>query len=132
MELLKTITGKVVAGAVALGVIAGGISWWQMDPDTRHAIWTGTGRILGWLGLVLVVPWATFFLSTWVAKYERNSAGAALVAAYTLIEAILLGWMFHWAFSHSVAGWVMFAVGVLLAAVYNLFACDWIAERFGG
>ena len=54
MELLKTVTGKVVGGAVALGVIAAAITWWQMDPTTRERILTGTGRILMWLGIVLV------------------------------------------------------------------------------
>lgn len=129
MGLLKTITGKVVAGIAGLGVIAGGISWWQMDPSSKDAIWTTIGRCLGWLGLVLILPWATFFLSTWVGRYQRNSAGAALVAGYTMAEAVILAWLFHWSIS-GVAAWVFFAVGVLLAAVYNLFTCDWIAEKF--
>ena len=38
MDLLKTVTGKVVAGAVALAVIAGGISWWRMDEATRQML----------------------------------------------------------------------------------------------
>ena len=37
MELLKTVTGKVVSGAVALAVVAAGISWWRMDEATRVA-----------------------------------------------------------------------------------------------
>ena len=55
MEFLKTIGGKVITGLVSLAVIAGAISWYEMDPGTRHGIVTGTGRILGWLGIVLVL-----------------------------------------------------------------------------
>src|SRR5262245_28075874 len=80
MEFLKTITGKVVAGFVGLAVIAGGISWWQMDPDTRGMLVSGTGKIVGWLLLVLVVPWATFFVIGRIGKMESNLAGAVLVA----------------------------------------------------
>ena len=36
---------------------------------------TGTGRILSWLGIVLVVPWATFAIIGRVAKFESNAAG---------------------------------------------------------
>jgi hypothetical protein len=84
------VTGKVVAGAVALAVIAAGISWWQMDEATRQMLLSGTGKIVSWLLVVLFVPWATFFLTTWVAKRESNAAGAALVATYTVLEAVLL------------------------------------------
>lgn len=130
MDLLKSVTGKVVAGAVALAVVAGGISWWRMDESTRQALLSGTGRIVSWLGIVLLLPWATFFLTTWVARRERNSAGAALVAGYTIVEAVLLGWLFGWEVPGATA-WTFFVVGVLLAGVYNLLVCDWIAERLG-
>src|SRR5678809_187809 len=96
MDLLKSVTGKVVAGAVALAVVAAGISWWQMDEATRQMLLSGSGKIVSWLLVVPFAPWATFFLTTWVAKRESNAAGAALVAAYTVIEALLLAWLFHW------------------------------------
>ena len=128
MELLKTVTGKVVGGAVALGVIAAGITWWQTDPETKQRIWTGTGRILMWLGIVLVVPWATFFLSARVAKWESNLAGGALVLAYSIAEAVLLAWLFGWSIEGA-SQWTFFLLGFLLACVYNLFTCDWIAEK---
>ena len=128
MELLKTVTGKVVGGAVALGVIAAGITWWQMDPDTRQRILTGTGRIMMWLGIVLVVPWATFFLSARVAKLESNLAGGALVLAYSIAEVVLLAWLFDWKIEGA-SQWTFFLLGFLLACVYNLFTCDWIAEK---
>ena len=128
MDLLNSVTGKVVGGAVALAVVAGGISWWRMDDGTRQMLLTGTGRIVSWLGIVLLLPWATFFVTGWVARRESNAAGAALVAAYTIAEAVLLAWLFHWQVPGATA-WTFLIVGTLFAGVYNLLTCDWIAEK---
>lgn len=128
MEFLKSIGGKIITGLVALAVIAGAVSWYEMDPATRHEIVGGTGRILGWLGIVLVLPWATFFLIGQVARQESNLAGALLVLGYTAIEAVLLAWLFSW-HVHGATAVTFFGAGVLVAGAYNLFACDWIAEK---
>src|SRR5580765_2562467 len=126
MDFLKSVTGKVVSGMVALAVIAAAISWWRADESTKHMLLSGTGKIISWLGIVLIVPWATFFLIGRVAKYDNNMAGAVLVGAYTLIEAVLLAWLFSWHVPGATA-WTFFILGGLFAAVYNLFTCDWIA-----
>lgn len=130
MDFLKTITGKIVTGLVALAVIAAAISWWQMEPQTRQMIVSGTGKIVGWFLTVLILPWATFFITTRVAKYDSNLAGAMLVLALTLLEVLLLGWLFNWNISGA-AGWTFLIVGGLVAGAYNLLVCDWIAERLG-
>jgi hypothetical protein len=130
MEFLKTISGKVITGFIVLAVIAGGISWWQMDPDTRHMLVTGTGKILAWLGIVLFLPWVSFLLIARVAKLDSNAAGAALVATYTIIETIVLLWLFNWQMPGATA-WTFVIVGGLFAGAYNLFTCDWIAEKVG-
>ena len=128
MDLLKGIAGKIAAAVAALAVIAGGISWWQMEPATRHAIATDTGRLVGWSLVVLLVPWAIFWIISWVAKMDSNRAGALLILIVTAIEATVLGWLFGFAV-HGATAWTLFAAGVPVAAVYNLFACDWIAEK---
>lgn len=130
MDFLKTVGGKIVAGLVALAAIVSGISWWQTDAATRQSILSGTGKIGGWLGVVLLVPWASFFVIARVAKMERNAAGAALVLGYTAIEAGVLAWLFDWSIAGGTA-WVFYAAAVLLAGVYNLLTCDWIAEKVG-
>jgi hypothetical protein len=128
MEFLKGIAGKVISGAVALVVVAGGISWWRMDPATRHMLLAGTGRIVSWFGIVLLAPWATFFVSSWVGRKRSNLAGGLLVSGYTLLEVLLLLWLFSWSIPGP-AAWTFVALGGLVAAVYNLFTCDWIAEK---
>jgi FtsH-binding integral membrane protein len=128
MDFLKTVTGKVISGIAGLVIVLAGISWWRMDPGTKQALLSGTGKILSWFGIMLLVPWATFFVIGWVARTEKNAAGAALVLAYTLLEALLLAWLFEWRLPGATA-WSFFAVGTLVAGVYNLLVCDWIAEK---
>lgn len=128
MEFLKTTAGKVISGIVALMVVAVAISWWRMDEATRQMLVSGTGKIVAWFGIVLLVPWATFFIIGWVARLESNLAGGLLVAGFTLLEVLLLLWLFDWSIAGP-AAWTFVAFGGLVAAVYNLFACDWIAEK---
>src|SRR5262245_30187963 len=96
MEFLKSVTGKIVTGLVALAVVAGGISWWSADQSTRDMLISGSGKITGWFGIVLVLPWATFFLTRLAAQRDSNMAGAVLVMCYTIPELVLLAWLFNW------------------------------------
>jgi len=128
MDLLKTIAAKLITGFIVLAVIAAGISWWQMEPQTRHVLMSGTGRILAWLGIVLFLPWVSFFLIGRVAKMQSNLAGGLLVAAYTLVEVVVLAWLFDWNVPGATA-WTFLIFAGLFAGVYNLFTCDWIAEK---
>lgn len=129
MELLKKIASIVIGGAVALGVVVGAISWFQMSPDDRSAILGTVGRVLAWLGIVLVLPWATYFVTTAAARLESNRAGAALVAGYTLVDLAILAWLMKFTLPQSTTLGVLIVLGLLVALAYNLLACDWIAER---
>jgi hypothetical protein len=128
MDLLKGMAGKIMTGVVALAVIVGAITWWSMDAASRQAIVAGTGRITAWFGIVVLLPWATFFVIAPVAKRESNLAGGILVAGYTVIELLLLFWLFEWKIDGA-AAWTFVCLGGLVAAVYNVFTCDWIAEK---
>ena len=128
MDFLKGVAGKVVTGMVALAVIATAVSWFQMDSDSRAALLTGTGRVVAWLGVVLIVPWASFPMIGRVGRMDSNAAGATLVLLYTAAEAVVLAWLFEWSIGGA-APWVFFAAATLFAGVYNLFAFDWIAEK---
>jgi len=128
MDFLKTVTGKVVSGFVGLAVVIAGIAWWRTDPETRSMLLAGTGKIVSWIGIVALMPWATFFIIGWVGRLRSNGAGAALVFVYTLLETLLLLWLFGWSLPGPTA-WTFFAVGALVAGVYNLLVCDWLAEK---
>ncbi|MBV8781538.1 MAG: hypothetical protein JO353_09085 [Phycisphaerae bacterium] len=128
VDLLKSVAGKLVTGAVALAVIAGAIAWFQASPDVRSEWIGGAGKAVAWLGTVLVVPWIGFALVGWVARMESNAAAAVLVGSLALLEALALAWLFNW-HVHGGTAWAFFVLSVLFAAAYNLFACDWIAEK---
>ena len=135
MDFLKTVGGKIVGGLVSVAVIAMAITWWQMDRASRDQVLTGTGHffhwifvVVGWILIVGALPWVTFFVIGWVNRFEHNVAGALLVLAYTALEAVILAWLFHWSI-HGGTAIVFFSAATLLAAAYNLFACDWIAEK---
>jgi hypothetical protein len=128
MKLLESVTSKIVAGVMGLGVVVGGITWWQTPPATRDAILTSLGHFLAWCGVVLVGPWAGVLLVGWVAKKDTNLAGGLLVGGMTLAEAVLLAWLDGWHIGGA-AAWVFFLMCVLVAGAYNLLICDWLAER---
>src|SRR2546423_1185892 len=117
VEFLKTIFGKLVTGAVGLAVIAAPLPSWRTGQSTRQMLLGGTGKIIAWLGIVILIPWVTFFLTTWAARKESNVAGALLVACYTLPEWALLAWMFNWRIPGATA-WTFLVVGMLFAAAY--------------
>lgn len=128
MDFLKSIGGKIVTGLIALLVIGAAIAWFQAAPETRER-WVSTfGRAIGWSVIVLIVPWVCFMVIGRVARMRSNAAGATLVLGITLLETLLLAWLFHFSINGTL-GWIFVIAGVLIAAVYNVFACDWIAER---
>ena len=128
MDLLKKLATMLAGGLIGLGAIAGGIAWYQMTPDARSAVTSTVLRILAWLGVVVIAPFATWFVTSWIAKKESNALGAILVFTYTAIEAVALFWLLGWTVTGSTA-WMFVALGLLISAAYNLLACDWIADR---
>ncbi len=128
MEMFKNISTTLIGMAMGLVVVVCAISWWRMDESSRHAIVSSAGKILAWLGVVLFLPWPTFFISGWVARKDNNVAGAVLVLTYSVVEIVALLWLFHWSIAGATA-WTFLAAAGLFAAVYNLLTCDWIAEK---
>jgi len=128
MDLLKTVTGKIVGGIALLVVVIAAISWWRMDEATKDLFIGGTARIVAWLLVVAVWPWVTFGVIKRVDRMDSNAAGAVLVGAYTALQAALLLYLFRGQ-PFGPTAWTFFGAAVLIAAVYNLLACDWIAER---
>jgi hypothetical protein len=126
--MLGGFVSRVAAGVVTVGLLGGGFAWYQLNPDGFHAALGSAGRALAWLALVGVAPFATFFLTAKAAKMDSNAAGAALVAGYTLVEAVLLLWLFGWSVSGAFQ-WTLFLLGVLTSVAYNLLVCDWLAEK---
>jgi hypothetical protein len=128
MDFLKTAGGKVVSGAVALAVVVAGIAFLQSTSAQRQAALYGTGKVVGWLLIVILLPFISFLLIARVEKMKSNTAGVVLVGVMTVLESLLLAWLFDFSI-HGTTAWILSVAAVLLAGVYNTFACDWIAEK---
>lgn len=128
MDLLKTIGVRIVTAVLVMAVIAVAILWWRADDATQREMLSRIGRILGWTVGVAVWPWVSFPLIGWVARRESNAAGAMLVLAYTAAAGAALAWLFGFSIRGAV-GWSAFVAAALVAGLYNLLVCDWIADR---
>jgi hypothetical protein len=128
VEWFKTIIGKVVTAGLVLGVAIAVMGWWRMDQETRDTAVQNATRLGAWGILVLLIPWALFWLIGWVARAESNAKGALLVLGITLAELGWLGFMFGFK-NYTAVNWTFFIAAGVVAVVYNLLVCDWIAER---
>lgn len=128
MDLLKTIGVRIVTAVLVMAVLGMAIAWWRLDDASQSAILSRIGRILAWIASVVALPFVTVPLIGWIARRESNAAGAALVVGYTLIEAGALAWLFNFAI-RTPGAWTAFAAATLVAGLYNLLVCDWIADR---
>ena len=60
--------------------------------------------------------------------YANLWSGANWPDAIATWNTLLLLWLFGWKLPGPTA-WTFLCVGALFAGVYNLFTCDWIAEK---
>lgn len=123
--------GKVVTAVLTAGVIGAGIWFWR-HPEQLQTIWTTIKYVLAWMGFVLVLPWATFFVTAWVVKKESNAIAWMMLGGYLLADMAVAFWMVGTITGLSALSWVVLILGFLSAAVYNFKACEHQAERAEG
>lgn len=123
--------GERILSWIALGLlIAAGIAIWQMEPATRSAIWNAIWRTIAWLVIVAMVPWSGRFFMRRILEIGSNWAGAALVAAFVVVDVLaamilMTGWPSGgWAWLASLA-----ALGV--AGTYNYLVAEYLADQGG-
>ncbi|MGB0714885.1 MAG: hypothetical protein ACPGXK_03350 [Phycisphaerae bacterium] len=120
--------GKVVT---AILVVAGGATliYFYNNPDDLAVIWKTIKYALIWLGFVVVLPWATFFVTPWVVSKESNALAAVMLLGYLLLDAALALFLMGGIWGHGTLAWSVVLLGFLLAAVYNFKACEFQAEQ---
>jgi len=126
-EIGKYVGGKVITAILFFAVVAGGY-WCYTHPEQLRALGTLAKYVLIWLGLVLVLPWASFFMTGWVVRQDSNIAGGLLLFGLTLIDALVAFYLADWSVSGAVT-WMVLLFGFLSAGVYNFIVCDWQAAR---
>jgi len=127
-EIGQHVGGKVITGVIALGTIGAGIWFWR-HPEDLATIWQTIKYVLVWIGIVLALPWATFFVVSWVVASDSNIAAALMLVGYVLADAIVAFCLIGRIRGLGGFTWMILLLGFLAAAVYNLKVCEHQAER---
>jgi len=122
------VTGKAVTIILASCGVLAGIYFWQ-HPEAWDALLHGVKYGVIWLGIVLALPWASFFIVSWVIRLESNRAAGLMLLGFTLCDALLAIWFMGGLRGHGTLGWGVVLFGLLAAAVYNFKVCEYQAER---
>jgi len=124
----KYVGGKVLTALLAVGGVLSTI-WFYNHPEHLQTIWSVLKGVLVWLGLVIVLPWAAFFVTGWVVKRESNAAAALLLIGLTGLDALFAFYLANWSVSGALT-WMVLLLGFLTAGAYNFLVCDFQAARF--
>ena len=130
---MLTAIGQYVGGKVVTAVLvvagAGAVIWFWKHPEQLETIWRTLKYVVAWLGFVLVLPWAMFFVTPWVVARDSNTAAAAMLIGYLLADALVAFWLMGSLRGHGVLTWAVVLLGFLSAGVYNLKVCEYQAAR---
>ena len=124
--------GAKVVTAVLVVASAGAVIWFWRHPEDLRTIWLTIKYALVWLGFVLVLPWATFFVTPWVVAKESNAAAGLMLFGYALADVVVAAWLMGGIRGHGTLTWGVLLLGFLAAAVYNFKVCEYQAERAEG
>ena len=131
--MLQTM-GQYIGGKVVTAVLvvsgAGAVIYFWRHPEVLQDIWVTLRYAMAWIGFVLVLPWATFFVTRWVVSKDSNTAAALMLLGYTIADALVAFWLMGGIGGHNTLTWVVVLLGFLSAAVYNFKVCEYQAEHF--
>ncbi|MCP4592158.1 MAG: hypothetical protein GY842_15595 [bacterium] len=124
--------GKYVGGKVltaVLVVLAFGCGLWAWKhPEELAAI----GRVLKyaaiWLGIALVLPWASFPVVGWVVRRESNVVAGLLLSGLAAVD-VFVALCMTGVSELGILTWMVLVLGFLCGAIYNFLVCNFQAER---
>ncbi len=122
------IGGKVVT-AILVAALLGGGYWCYRNPDDLRTVWHAIKYAAVWLGVVAMLPWATFFVTTWVIAKDSNCAAALMLGGYALADVLVAVFLIGGVSGLGTLTWMVLFLGFLSAAVYNFKVCEYLAER---
>ena len=123
----KYVGGKVLTAILVVGAALTGF-WFYRHPEDLSYLWGVLQSVLAWLGIVLVLPWAGFFLMPWVMKFDTNVASGLLLVGYLLIDILVALALSGWGVEGTLT-WMVLILGFLAAGVYNFLVCEYQAHR---
>ena len=133
---MLTAIGQYVGGKVVTAILvvasAGAVIWFWKHPEQLKTIWLTLKYVVVWLGFVLVLPWATFFVTPWVVSKDSNVAAALMLLGYVIADVIVAFCLVGSVHGHNMLTWMVLLLGFLSAGVYNFKVCEYQAERLEG
>lgn len=122
----KYVGAKVVTTACVFAAAAAGY-WFYQHPEDLRSLWSIIKLSLAWIGLAAALPWTSFLLMRWVLKFESNTAGYLLLAAYCVVDIMAALWLAGWHVGGSLA-WTVLILGFIAAGTYNFVVCESLAR----
>ena len=130
---MLTTIGQYIGGKVITAILvvsgAGAVIWFWKHPEQLETIWQTIKYVLTWMGFVVVLPWATFFVTPWVVAKDSNAAAGIMLLGYVLADAGVAFCLMGGISGHGGFTWMILLLGFLAAAVYNLKVCEYHAGR---
>lgn len=130
---MLTTIGQYIGAKVVTSVLvvsgAGATIWFWNHPEQLAVIWQTLKYVVVWLGIVLILPWATFFMTTWVVAKDSNAVAALLLLGYTFVDAIVAFCLIGRFTGMNFLTWMVLLLGFLSAAVYNFKVCEYQVDR---
>lgn len=134
METSSTIWGRLserIIGWIALaGIVAAGIAIWQMDAQTRWAIWQTIWKTIVWLVVAAALPWSGRLFIGRLLELSTNWAGVGLIAGFTLVNAVF-GMILLGGFPSGGWGWLAALAALSVVGTYNFLVAEYLAEQAG-
>jgi len=131
--MLTTTAGQYIGGKVVTAILAaallGGGYWCYKNPEDLKAVWHVVKYTAVWIGVVAVLPWATFFVTTWVIAQDSNSAAALMLLGYLAADVVVALCLMGRVTELGTLTWMVLVLGFLSAAVYNFKVCEYLADR---
>jgi len=128
-----TAIGQYIGGKVVTAILvvsgAGAVIWFWKHPEHLENIWQIVKYAIVWIGIVLILPWATFFVTTWVVSKESNTAAALMLLGYLLADLVLAFALIGRISGLGALTWMVLLLGFLSAGVYNYKVCEYHASR---
>ncbi len=121
--------GSKVVTAILIVSGAGALIWFWRHPEDLRTIWLTIKYVLVWLGVVLVLPWATFFVTPWVLSKESNLTAALMLFGYVFVDVVVAVFLMGGVRGHNTLTWMVVLLGFLSAGVYNFKVCEFQADR---
>lgn len=124
----KFIGGKVLTAVLVVTSALVVIWYYRLPLEDRAAIWAAARGALVWIGFVLVLPWATFFVPARVVRADSNLASAAMLLGYLVVDIAFALYLIGGGPGGTFQAAILI-LGFLCAALYNFLACEFVADR---